>query len=170
MKETRFAILLGSVWEMVRFLALLSAVLGLGLPALRGALLWLLLFGSGQLVLPAAFLFLSLDPPKYRSLRPFLILGKGIGIFCALLLALLEPLRGAAFSGQARFLFLPVPPLLLLWLVTLFDLALLGALLVDRAAARLEPPGGNRPLPGGPDPRDLPDFQETWVEDPPRGC
>ncbi len=169
MKETRFTILLGSVWEIVRFLALFAAVLGLGLPEDRGSTLWLLFFGSGQLVLAAAFLFLFLDPPRYHSLRPFLVLGKGLGLFSALLLVLLEPLPSFALAAPVRLFSLRIPPAALLWVVALFDLAVMGFLLTGRGAtARPEDAPPAPPAPhGDPDPHDLPEFRETRVEDPP---
>ena len=166
MKETRFPLLLGAVWEVVRFLALFTAMLGLDPNGERGTVPWLLVFGSGQLVLAAAFLFLFLDSAGYRVLRPLLVLGKSLGLFSALLRVLQAP--PSPLSAPVWLFSLPLPPAALLGLVVLFDLALLGFLLAGRGPSRPAPARPAPPPSGGPEPADLPEFRETRVEDPPR--
>lgn len=166
MKESRFPLLLGAAWEVVRFLALFTAMLGLDPNGERGVVPWLLVFGSGQLALAAAFLFLFLDPAGNRALRPFLVLGKALGLFSALLRALLAP--PSPLSAPVWPLSLPLPPAALLGIVSLFDLALLGFLLAGRGPARAAPGRPAPPASGGADAAELPEFRETRVEDPPR--
>lgn len=149
MRETRFPLLLGFLWEVLRFLLLFLAVSGRGGWGSRPAVLWLILFGSGQLALPAGFLFLYVDGRKYRSLYGFLILGKLMTIFSALLLLLLEPVRSQV-SSWIRLPFLTIAPLVLLWAVLFLDLLVLGILLSYRR--RPSPQGASQETAPSPPP------------------
>jgi hypothetical protein len=189
MKETRFPLLLGFLWEVLRFLLLFLAVAGQGGWGSRPAVLWLILFGSGQLALPAGLLFLYFDGQKYRSLYGFLVLGKLTTIFSALLLLLLEPVRNQV-SSWIHLPLLSIAPLVLLWVVLFLDLLVLGILLsyrrkpspqeAPRKTALSAPPPGegaavskgvpeSAVVPGripseGQDLSLLPDYRETKIE------
>jgi hypothetical protein len=112
------------VWEFVRFFGLFALLLFRFRPALLDdpvAVLWLVLLGSTQLLLPAGLLFLLLDAARAPILVPFLRLGKILQLFPALLLLFALP-----FSRG-------LPPLPLLLLPSRLSVLpfLLGGVLVD---------------------------------------
>lgn len=82
-------ILAGSLWETARFFIILSLLAQLFYAAGSGGpaiIPWLLLGGSGNLLIAAGGTMLSLFPEKYGELIGFLRLGKVLSVFSFLLL------------------------------------------------------------------------------------
>ncbi len=81
-------------WEFVRFFGLFALLLFRFQPALLDdpvAILWLVVLGSTQLLVPAGLLFLVLDAGRGPILVPFVRLGKILQLFPALLLLFALP-------------------------------------------------------------------------------
>ncbi|MBN1836069.1 MAG: hypothetical protein JW820_09485 [Spirochaetales bacterium] len=96
MKIKRFFLLINSLWELARLVLLFLAVgvtLRLTLLTDRSAIYWLVLLGSGQLLLPAALILLYLDPVRFAVLLNLVRLGKFLGLLAGLMLVFLSPLR-----------------------------------------------------------------------------
>jgi len=94
MKIKRILLLINSLWELARFFLLFLAMgVAFRLTLLRdsAAIYWLILLGSGQLLLPAALLMLYLDPLRFAVLLNLVRLGKFLGILAGLLLVFLSP-------------------------------------------------------------------------------
>jgi hypothetical protein len=132
MKIKRILFLINSLWELARFLLLF---LGLGIAfrlmllADRSAIYWLILLGSGQLVLPAALVMLYIDPLRFGSLLNLARLGKFLGILSSLLLIFLSPLSvdlglvgglGASFAAVPYSMVIGVTIVDLVFLFLLF--------------------------------------------------
>ena len=103
MKIKRILLLINSLWELARFLLLflaLSFAFRSALLADRSTIYWLILLGSGQLVLPAGMVMLYLDPSRFAPLLNLVRLGKFLGILAGLLLLFLSPF-GAALRFSA---------------------------------------------------------------------
>ena len=99
MNARRALLLAGSLWEIVRFFLLIS-LLAFVLRALGGAggwvLPWLLLGGSGNLLVAAGGIMLSLYPDRNGGLIMLLRVGKIFAVFSFLLLVLSGAMRMAA--------------------------------------------------------------------------
>ncbi len=96
------------VWEFVRFFGLFALILFRFAPALLDdpvAVLWLVVLGSTQLLVPAGLLFLLLDCGRSSSLAAFVRLGKILQLFPALLLLFALP-----FGRGLPHLILPLLP------------------------------------------------------------
>jgi hypothetical protein len=81
-------------WEFVRFFGLFALLLFRFRPTLLddpAAILWLVVLGSTQLLVPAGLLFLILDEGRRGVLLPFVRLGKILQLFPALLLIFILP-------------------------------------------------------------------------------
>ncbi len=84
-------ILAGSLWETARFFIVISLLAQLFSSAGEGGpwtVPWLLLGGTGNLLLAAGGFMLSLFPEKYGNLIGFLRLGKALSVFAFFLLLL----------------------------------------------------------------------------------
>ena len=128
MKIHRLFFLVGSLWELLRFLLLFLA---LGITFRREllidtqAIFWLVLLGSANLLMPAGLLFLYLDPDRHRNLLNLIRMGKLLGLLSALLLILLEPI-GTSLSGFAlSFLPSTIAPFSILLFISVSDLLFL---------------------------------------------
>jgi hypothetical protein len=150
-------------WEFVRFFGLFALLLFRFAPALLDdpvAILWLVLLGSTQLLVPAGLLFLILDAGKRPSLLPFVRLGKILQLFPALLLLFALPFS----RGLPHLPLVLLPPRLsslpFLLAGVLVDLIFLFFLFAppSRSASPLAPaePPGPPPQPPVLDPRDAP--------------
>jgi len=99
MNARRVLLLAGSLWEIVRFFLLMS-LLVLVLRALSGTggwvLPWLLLGGSGNLVVAVGGIMLSLFPDRNQGLIGLLRVGKILAVFSFLLLIVSGAMRTAA--------------------------------------------------------------------------
>jgi len=102
MKARRGLLLAGSLWELVRFflvLFVLASVLQVTAGAGPWVFPWLLVVGSGNLLIAAGGGMLALFPVRYAPLIALLRLGKALGVFCFILLAASGALRIAAGSA-----------------------------------------------------------------------
>ncbi len=156
MKIRRIFFLLNSIWELVRFLFLFLAVWITFQQVLETdsqAIFWLILFGNGGLLVAAALLFLYVDPPRFRVLLNLVRLGKGLGLFSALLLIILEPFGTGLQSLSLSFLPYRIAPFSILLLVAVADLIFLFLLFSYQieeshpTSATEETTKENRPLP-----------------------
>jgi len=161
MKARRGLLLAGSLWELVRFflvLLLFAAVLrdaGVG-----GAWVfpWLLVAGSGNLIIAAGIGMLALFPARYARLVGLLRLGKVMSIFAFVLLAISGALRPAAAYEVLLIGRRAVSGAAVLVVVVILDLLLLAVLIRWRSGE--EP----RPAPANTDTQKLPEYDETEVQ------
>jgi hypothetical protein len=160
MSVRRGLLLAGSLWEFVRFflvLLLFASVLRGTSGAGPWVYPWLLVVGSGGLLMAAGGGMLSMFPGRYAPLIAFLRLGKALNLFSFILLAVSGGLRVAAGSeviGTGRR---AVTGGAVLLGVFLLDLLFLVVLVNWHAEEPLDPAGGagNR----------LPEYDETEVRD-----
>jgi hypothetical protein len=154
MKARRALLLTGSLWEVVRFsfLIMLTAVMLRQITGAGGWVVpWLLMGGTGNLLVAVGGFMLFLFPDRYAGLVGLLRLGKGMGVFSFMLLLASGAFRVAigvdlTIAGKAA-----VPPGALLFAVFVLDLLFLGVLLTWR------PPSTDAP--DAPDaPADLPAY------------
>jgi len=151
-------LLVGSFWELVRFflvLLLFAATLQAATGAGPWIYPWLLLVGSGNLLVVVGAFMLALFPDRYGPLVAFLRLGKGLAVFSFALLVVsggLRPLRIVLEIGPV-----PVTQGVVLVLACLLDMLFLGALLSWRGADHKAPPP-----PSG---SELPEYKETEIRD-----
>jgi hypothetical protein len=153
-------LLAGSLWELVRFflvLILFASVLRGTSGAGAWVYPWLLVAGSGSLVIAAGGGMLCLFPARYAPLIALLRLGKALSLFSFVLLAVSGAVRVAAGSvviGAGRR---AVTGGALLLGVFLLDMLFLLVLLGWRAE---EPP-----VPGGGAGSPVPEYEETEAHD-----
>lgn len=83
MKPKRLVFVLLSIWELIRFILVFIAAEMVFINIIKAqpaSIFWLILLSCIQLVIPAASLFLFLNPGRYYSLLHILRLGKILGI------------------------------------------------------------------------------------------
>ena len=161
MKARNGLLLAGSLWEIVRFFLVISLIAHV-LHAAGGAgpwvVPWLLLGGSGNLLIAVGGIMLALFPEKHEGLVGLLRLGKILGIFTFLLLLLSGAMRTAAGEHVLDIGKVAVPQGSVLFFVFVLDLLFLGILLSWRREE------GQRGLPSGSD-GVAPEYTETEVKD-----
>ena len=162
MQARRGLLLAGSVWELVRFFLVLFLFASV-LRGMSGAgtwvYTWLLVAGSGNLLVAAGSGMLALFPARYAPLLAFLRLGKAMSVFSFVLLLVSGALGiASAFEilGIGRRALTGGAVLLLVFLLDLAFLAVLISWRADDAA-----PGAPPADPGAP----LPEYDETEVQD-----
>jgi hypothetical protein len=99
MKARRALLVAGSVWELARFflvLFLFAAVLRAAAGVRSWVFPWLLVVGSGNLLLCAGSALIALFPARYASIVALLRLGKLMSLFAFVLVAVTGALRVAA--------------------------------------------------------------------------
>lgn len=160
MSVRRGLLLAGSLWELVRFFLVLLLFASV-LRGTSGAGLWvypwLLVVGSGSLLIAAGGGMLWLFPGRYAPLIALLRLGKVLSVFSFILLAVSGALRIAAGSqivGTGRR---AVTGGVILLGVFLLDLLFLSVLIGWRAEEPQIPAGGAGDR--------LPEYDETEVHD-----
>jgi MFS family permease len=160
MKARRGLLLAGSLWELVRFFlvlllfaALLRGVAGAGLWVFP----WLLLAGSGNLLVAAGIGMLALFPVRYARLIALLRLGKVMSIFAFILLAVSGAMRPAAASVVVVIGHRGVSGAAVLVGVVIVDLLLLAVLI------RWRPGEETRLEPASVETEKLPEYDETEV-------
>ena len=161
MKARRGLLLAGSLWELVRsFLVLLlfAAVLRGAAGAGPWVFPWLLLAGSGNLLIAAGIGMLALFPSRYARLVGLLRLGKIMSIFAFLLLAISGAMRPAAAFEVLSIGWGAVSGAAVLFGVVILDVLLLAVLV--RWKSGEEP----RPAAAGPEAEKLPEYDETEVQ------
>lgn len=161
MKARRALLVAGSVWELARFflvLVLFAAVLGASSGAGAWVFPWLIVAGSGNLVIGAGSALLGLFPARYARTIALLRLGKLLSVFAFILLVVSGALRAASgvqLGGGRGALGAGVI------LVTVFvvDLVFLAVLLLwrpeEEAPAAPVPPAAEEKLP---------EYHETEVQ------
>ncbi len=162
MQARRGLLLAGSLWELVRFflVLLLSAAVLRGISGAGPWVYpWLLVAGSGNLLIAAGGGMLALFPARYARLIALLRLGKAMSVFSLILLVVSGALgiaSGYQIFGIGRRSLTGGAVLLLVFLL---DAAFLAVLIGWRSeeATQEAPPGG----PGAP----LPEYDETEVQD-----
>jgi len=139
MKARRALLLAGSLWEILRFFLLVSllafllhAVSGTG----RWLFPWLLLCGSGNLLVGAGGIMLALFPEKNGGLVGLLRLGKIIALFSYVLLLLSGAMRMAIGLQVLSLGPFAVTLAAVLFVVFVLDLLFLAVLLGWRVTAR----------------------------------
>lgn len=160
MKARQALLLAGSLWEIVRFFLLVSllafllhAVSGTG----RWVFPWLLLCGSGNLLVGAGGIMLALFPDKNGGLVGLLRLGKILALFSYALLLISGAMRMAIGLQVLEVGGLAVTLAALLFVVFVLDLLFLAVLLAWRAGeARREAPASDA---------DLTKYTETEAQD-----
>ena len=150
----------GSVWELARFFlvlflfaALLRATAGAGIWVFP----WLLVAGSGNLLLCAGSALLALFPVRYAPLVAMLRLGKLLSLFAFLLLGISGALRAAAGFEVAGIGGRRLTAGVLLVAVCVLDLLFLAVLIRWRPE---EEPAIPQHTPG----EKLPEYRETEVQ------
>jgi len=121
----------GSLWEAVRFfvvLSLLAQIFSAGGGYIAGIIPWLLLGGSGNLLVAVGGFMLSLFPATYGQLIGFLRLGKLLSVFSFLLLAVSGTLGVSARAELMRVGPLSLTQASVLFAIFALDLAFLVAL------------------------------------------
>ncbi len=125
-------VLAGSLWEIVRFflvITLLAQVLG---STGQGAVPWLLLAGSGNLLVAAGGIMLSLFPGRYGELIGFLRLGKVLAVFSFVLLIVSGAVEASTRIGLLRLGPFIVNRGVVLFAVLVLDLLFLVVLIAWR--------------------------------------
>jgi hypothetical protein len=158
MNARRVLLLAGSLWEIVRFFLLMS-LLVLVLRALSGVggwvLPWLLLGGSGNLIVAVGGIMLSLFPDRNRGLIGLLRVGKILAVFSFLLLVLSGAMRLAAGIQIFAVGGVAFSQGVLLLAIFALDLLFLAVLLAWRA------PEAPHELPGPEATAELSDYSES---------
>ncbi len=155
MNNSRPFFLLGALWELARFVILFLLIVW-QVEDTRVSLVRILWFGSPQLALVAAFLFLGWNPHLYRQFGRLLAAAKIFSLIPGIALAIV-------LVRSARLLFVAEPflsellPILLPFFVLLIDIILLVILLTYSR--------GRKSSKNATDDEQLPDFRETHVED-----
>ncbi len=135
MTARRALLALGSLWELVRFFLVLS-ILALIVRSAGGggaaSVPWLLLSGTGNLLVPVGGLMLAMFPGRYSGLVGLLRLGKGLSVFSMLILfvsgSLATAVNAALLVVAGRTISAAVVVLVLFTL----DLAFLALLVFSR--------------------------------------
>jgi hypothetical protein len=171
MKQPRLFFLSGIVWEFFRFFIFfyLFAIVQLQTMSTNpGSLLWLMLIGSGQLLLPASYFLLFINSKKYCELITILRIAKIIGMFTALVLLIREffMTNGLVISSAVTESLLNKKYLIFVLLGIFFDLIFLYFLLSynkgdENLQNRLHEHESDGSLTGG---KNLPEFHETIVK------
>lgn len=165
MKARRAVLAAGSAWELARFflvLFLVAAVLRTSAGAGAWVFPWLLVAGSGNLVIAAGSALLALFPGRYARLIGLLRLGKLMSVAAIVLLAVSGALRAASrfqLGGAGRRVLSVGAVLVGIFLLDLLFLAVLLAWRPEEEPA----PAGPQKLHEAED--KLPEYHETEVRD-----
>ena len=161
MKTQRALLLAGSFWEFVRFFLMLLIIAELLGSAGAGAWVypWLLMVGSGNLLIAGGGVMLALYPDRYPGLAPFLRLGKVMSVFSFLLLIVSGAVRVGAAQAVGQIAGVPLPRIGVLLAIFVFDLLFLAVLFLWRKGV----PSPTALPPGSAS--GLPEYRETEVGD-----
>jgi hypothetical protein len=161
MKARRALLVAGSVWELARFflvLFLFAAVLKATAGAGPWVFPWLLVAGSGNLLIAAGAILLALFPARYAPIAALLRLGKLMSVFAFILLAISGALRlayGFEVVGVGHRM---LTAGLVLAVVFLLDLVFLAVLV------RWRPEEHTAAEPTSEGEEKLPEYHETEVQ------
>ncbi len=151
MKPTAFALYLGSVWQVLRFIVLAALVLMIVYPRLDpGFVLFLIWPMVAELALASAFFFLARRSDRYASYRNLLLLAKVLDVVPGVMLLAYQVIALYVGIGVPLFTIVPVLDFLTpelsavifyysLVCIVLFDLIFLFVLISWRRAVG---PGG----------------------------
>ena len=137
MTARRVLLALGSLWELVRFFLVLS-ILALMIRPAGGAVTssavmpWLLLAGTGNLLVPVGLLMLAMFPGRYGNLVGLLRLGKGLSVFSILILFVSGSLATAVNAALLVVGGRTISAAAVLLLLFALDLAFLALLVFSR--------------------------------------
>jgi hypothetical protein len=151
MNARRGLLLAGSLWEFVRFflvLVLFASVLRGTLGAGSWVFPWMLVVGSGNLLVAAGGGMLSLFPAKYGSLIALLRLGKALSIFSLILLAVSGAIgiaAGQEILGMGKKAITGAAVLLGVFLLDLLFMAVLIAWRAEEPQVPVDGPGARLP-------------------------
>lgn len=160
MTARRALVLAGSLWEATRFFIVISFLALLFRAAGEGGawiIPWLLLGGTGNLLVAVGGIMLSLYPQKYAELIGFLRLGKILAVFSFILLILSGAVGMSATIELVRLGGYGLDQGTVLFAIFVLDLLFLAALV---AWKRETPP----PAPADQGPP-LPDHRESEVKE-----
>jgi hypothetical protein len=132
MKQKRFVFLWLLIWECLKIILLMAAAGALFHNTLllnRSGVFWLVLLGSGSLVIPLLDLLLFLRLPTYANLLPIVKIGKIITALPCFLLLVGELSRRLIFSLNFIFLPFPVSSSLFLFIIFSIDLIFLSVII-----------------------------------------
>ena len=132
MKQKRFVFLWLLIWECLKIILLMAAAGALFHKTLllnRSGVFWLVLLGSGSLVIPLLDLLLFLQLPTYANLLPIVKIGKIITALPCFLLLVGELSRRLLFSLNFIFLPFPVSSSLFLFIIFSIDLIFLSVII-----------------------------------------
>lgn len=162
MKKPQLLFLVEIFWEILRFSLFFYTTVIIQLQSLHGntnTLLWLMLLGSGMLLVPAGCFLLYVDPVKYDAVIHLVRIGKVLGLFTSLLIIVKELFIDVNILASGIAAFIVNRYLLILLVGIFFDLIFLYFLLsfkrqgVERAGSIASP-----------DEKHLPEFAETYVD------
>jgi hypothetical protein len=132
MRKSRILFLSGIFWELVRFSVFTLIIIGLFQETMLSGtqkILWLMLIGAGQLLLPAAYFLLFLDRVKYYVYIQILRIGKMLSIFVSFSIIIYELFYNNIFLNAGIPQFYDKRYLLVIFLAIFFDLIFLYFLL-----------------------------------------
>jgi len=129
-------VLAGSLWETARFFIVISLLARLFRSAgvgVQWAVPWLLVGGSGNLLMAAGGFMLSLFPDRHKDLIGFLRLGKVLSLFSFVLLLLSGAARLSIAAEVVRLGAVSLTTGAVLFAIFVLDLLSLAALIAWRA-------------------------------------
>ncbi len=156
-------LLVGSAWEIARlFLVLSLLVLLFEVAGGRGSAIvpWLLLAGTGNLLIPAGAILLALYPERYARLLGLLRLGKLLNLVTLILIVAASLVSAAGPASIPRAAGAGFPGLAVILLVTALDAVFLALLVSFRPGAD----GAQKPAETSAA-ATLPELTETDVKD-----
>jgi hypothetical protein len=161
MRKSRILFLSGIFWELVRFSVFTLIIIGLLQETLISGtqkILWLMLIGAGQLLLPAAYFLLFMDQIKYYAYIQILRIGKMLSIFVSFSIIIYELLYNNIFLYAGSPQFYDKRYLLIVFLAIFFDLIFLYFLLSYKREDKNQKLGNlNNEV-------ELPVYSETTIE------
>ena len=140
MTARRVLLALGSLWDLVRFylvISLLTLIVRSAGGEGSAMVPWLLLAGTGNLLVPVGGLMLALFPQRYGSLLGLLRLGKGLSVFSFVLLLVSGSIRSAVNASVVHVGGRALSGVALVLGLFVLDAAFLALLMIPAAGARL---------------------------------
>lgn len=164
MTARRALVLAGSLWEATRFFIVISLLALLFRTAGEGGawiIPWLLLGGSGNLLVAVGGFMISLYPRKYAELIGFLRLGKVLAVFSFILLILSGAVGMSATIELVRLGGYGLEQGTVLFAIFVLDLLFLAALVAWKREGDIPTPPS---APAGQDPP-LPECRESDLKE-----
>jgi hypothetical protein len=162
MKKERLFFLVEIFWEILRFSLLFYITVIIHFQTIHGntnSLLWLVLLGSGTLLIPAGCFLLYIDHVKYDVVIHLVRIGKVLGLFTSFLIIIKELFIDINLFKTGVIAFLVNSYLLIILIGIFFDLIFLYFLLSFKRRS-----GETLVVNSENDEKRLPEFSETIVE------